>query len=147
MKILFVCTGNTCRSPMAQGLARLYLPDEHELVSAGIYAFDGDSVSKHAAETLRKKGIDISKHTATRLKKDAVKNADLILTMTKAQEVVLAEAYPEFCHKIKQIGDWAGSQKEISDPWQGSLEAYQQCAAEIEEIIKAGAKRLQSNQT
>lgn len=146
MRILFVCTGNTCRSPMALGLARLYFPDEYKLDSAGINAFNGDVVSRHAAETLREKGIDISSHTATRLNSDMLKNADLILTMTKAQELLLAEAYPESRGKIKQLGDWAGLRKEIPDPWQGSLETYRLCAAELEEIIKAGAKRLQSDQ-
>ncbi|UWG97194.1 low molecular weight protein arginine phosphatase [Dehalobacter sp. DCM] len=141
MKILFVCTGNTCRSPMALGLARLYFPVEHELASAGIHAYTGDAVSRHASEALKEKGIDISRHRATQLIRDSVEHADLILTMTHAQQDLLTEAYPEFQDKIKQIGDWAGLRKEITDPWQGSLATYRQCAADIEEIIKAGVTR------
>ncbi|MCM1565912.1 MAG: low molecular weight protein arginine phosphatase [Dehalobacter sp. 4CP] len=145
MKILFVCTGNTCRSPMAEGLARLYFPEGYELFSAGIQALDGDPISPYAGEILQEKGIDSQRHRAVRLQKDTLAAADLILTMTKAQKKVLSGIYPEYQDKIMQLGEWSGLDKEISDPWLGSLKTYRFCAEEIEEMIKAGVRRYRGN--
>ncbi|RJE47433.1 MULTISPECIES: low molecular weight protein arginine phosphatase [unclassified Dehalobacter] len=142
-KILFVCTGNTCRSPMAEGLARLYFPEGVEIFSAGIQALDGDPVSPYAGQILQERGIDSRQHRAARLQKDTLAAAGLILTMTKAQKKLLVSIYPEYQDKIMQLGEWAGLDKEISDPWLGSLETYRLCAEEIEETIKAGIRRYQ----
>lgn len=145
MKILFVCTGNTCRSPMAQGLAGFYLTNEYEIFSAGIDAFDGDCVSENAVKALRGKGIDISGHKAVRLRRELITHADYVFTMTRSQEAYLSRTYPEFKEKFMLLGDWTNSCREISDPWLGSYESYQDCAQELEEIIKTMAKSLLGN--
>lgn len=142
MKILFVCTGNTCRSPMAQGLAGLYLSDEYEISSAGIDASDGDCVSENAVKALRGKGIDISAHKAVRLRRELIASVDYVFTMTRSQEAYLSCTYPEFKEKFMLLGDWINSGREIPDPWLGSYESYQCCAQELEEIIKSVSKRV-----
>jgi len=134
MKLLFICTGNTCRSPMAQGLARIYFPDDYEILSAGINANEGESISNHAAAVLKEKGLDMSGHRAVRLTEEMLEYADDIFTMTRSQANHLKNLYPQHCSKIKTLGSRAG--QEINDPWGGSLEEYRRCARQIEELIR-----------
>lgn len=142
MKILFVCTGNTCRSPMARGLAELYLPEEFEVFSAGINALEGDQASPKAVEVLKEKGIDLSRHTAVRVTEGMLRSADYIFTMTKSQEECLGGLYPECRDKIKALGQWLGSVKEVIDPWGGSLEVYDRCMRDLDEMVKALALKF-----
>lgn len=142
MKILFVCTGNTCRSPMAQGLARAFFPPGIEILSAGVNAFQQDPVSQNAVKVLKEKGIDISDHTAVRVNKGILDSADYVFTMTKSQERYLRKLYPEYIDKIASLGGWSGSGEDISDPWGGSVQAYKQCAMEIEELLLHVAEKL-----
>ncbi|NLO97307.1 MAG: low molecular weight protein arginine phosphatase [Peptococcaceae bacterium] len=144
MKLLFVCTGNTCRSPMAMGLARKYFPPEVEIYSAGIYAWEGQRVSEQAVEALKKKGIDISSHRAKKLTKEMLAEADYILTMTLAQADELRDVYPQYKEKIKTLGAWVGSEKEVPDPIGKPLEVYCSCARTLEQMIKVAAEKLTS---
>lgn len=144
MKILFVCTGNTCRSPLAQGLAKNYFPDD-EILSSGINAYEGQSVSENAVQALREKNIDISKNKAVQLQEHLLSTADYVFTMTKSHELYLVSAYPEFSAKIKRLGDFVGFDKDILDPWGGSLDEYRCCANELEELLKILTERLKPN--
>lgn len=142
MRILFVCTGNTCRSPMAQGLAQKYFPEGTEILSAGLHALPGDKVSDNAVSALKEHGIDISGHTATRLHKELLESADYVFTMTKAQQQYLTSSYPEYADKIMTLGGFLGIGKDISDPWGGSLEDYRVCAQELQELIARLAESI-----
>lgn len=142
MKLLFVCTGNTCRSPMAQGLAKLYFPSEVEVISAGINALEGVEASLNAVKVLQEKGIDISVHKAVRLTKDMIASADHVLTMTKSQKEYLSSNHPEFSEKIKCLGHMSSPEKEVSDPWGGSITLYRRCAAEIAQQLETIAFKL-----
>lgn len=146
MKILFVCTGNTCRSPMAAGLARMLFSGNFsgniEISSAGIGAWDGDPASPHAVEVMQEKGIDIKNHKAVKVTKDLLENIDFVITMTKSQEAYLRAAFPEYKDKIRRLGDWAGLNKDVLDPWGGSLEVYRQCASELEGMLKKMYERI-----
>lgn len=68
VKILFVCTGNTCRSPMAEAIAKSIAWSGIEVSSAGIHALEGDKASEQAIAVMAEKGIDLSKHRAERIK-------------------------------------------------------------------------------
>lgn len=142
MKLLFVCTGNTCRSPMAQGLAKHCFQDKIDVISAGISAQAGDEASRHTVKVLQEKGIDISGHRAVRLTREMVAAADLVLTMTKAQQSYLSALYPEFSGKIRCLGDWHSPEKEIPDPWGGPVEQYRRCAREIEKMLQDLASEI-----
>ncbi|HHV64446.1 MAG TPA: low molecular weight protein arginine phosphatase [Peptococcaceae bacterium] len=145
MKILFVCTGNTCRSPMAQKLAEKYLPGECEIFSAGIHAIANEQASSQAVEVLKEKGIDLSGHRAVQLSEEMLAAADYVFTMTRSQEAYLGNLFPQYREKIKALGPWLGSGGDILDPWGGSLEIYRSCLKELEAMIRALALRLEDS--
>lgn len=108
-RILFVCTGNTCRSPMAEGLLR-HLAGKRGLAlivrSAGVSAWDGSPISKHTADILQSKGISGQK-TSAAVTDEAVAWADLILTMTVGHKETLIRRYPEALDKIYALKEFA----------------------------------------
>lgn len=112
-KILFVCTGNTCRSPMAEHIARRLLErkglkGEIAVASAGLAALPGAPASAEARDVLAGMGIDLSRHQAVQLNRKQVEEADLIFTMTASQKRQLLELYPEARGKVfvlKEYGE------------------------------------------
>lgn len=137
MRIVFVCTGNTCRSPMAEGLAREILGSDLEVESAGLAAWEGEKATAQAVQVLREKGINISDHQARLVSREILALADWIIPMTSAHEIQLKGSFPEFSSKIKRLSSWdkEGKNKDIQDPWGGSVETYRQCAKEIENLL------------
>lgn len=135
MRILFVCTGNTCRSPMAQELAKSYFPEGTEVLSAGIHALEGAKVSENAVLVMKEKGRDISQHRAVSLTREMMASSGQIITMTKDQKDFLTAIYPEFKDKIRCLGHVAGEERDITDPWGHSLEVYRQCAQQMEKLL------------
>ena len=127
---------------MAQGLAQKYFPEGTEILSAGLQALTGDKVSANAVSALKEQGIDISDHTATRLHRGLLETVDYVFTMTKAQQQYLILNYPEYADKIMALGSYLGTEKDISDPWGGSLEEYRACALELKELVARLAKSI-----
>lgn len=109
-RILFVCTGNTCRSPMAEGLCRAKAEREGlsvEVRSAGVAAVDGAAVSKHTGDILREKGAAAGVTASAFLTAEAVRWADLILTMTMSHKRTLLERHPEAADKVYALREYA----------------------------------------
>lgn len=102
MNILFVCTGNTCRSPMAEALfnAAPQRPPQTTAFSAGLSALPEDTVSPGAVVALQHYNLDLSGRKAVRFSKELADQADLILTMTAFQEAMLLALFPEMSAKI-----------------------------------------------
>lgn len=138
MKVLFVCTGNTCRSAMAEGLAREILGPNVQVGSAGLAAWEGDSASPQAFEVLKEKGIDLASHRARRVSRELLSEADWIIPMTADHEKRLRVMFPELASKIKRLGAWSTKAKDydILDPWGGSVEVYRKSARDIEFFIR-----------
>jgi len=122
MNILFVCTGNTCRSPMAEGITRALAVEKHKdvtTVSAGLFAA-------------------YSNHESRPLTMELVNAADLILGMTKDHKSVLLRQFPFEEGKIKTISEWGGLDGDVTDPYGSDQTVYNQCAEQIYHLVEAG---------
>ncbi len=121
MNILLLCTGNLCRSPMAEGLMRQLLP-AHELFSAGICAPGGAPADPIAVELMRQFGIDIGEHRARPLASWMMHEADLVLTMDGQQRRFVRQRYPAAAARVERLGEAGGI--DIPDPYQRGPDAF-----------------------
>lgn len=145
MNILFVCGGNTCRSPMAAALMNKLAVEKDldvRIESAGMYAYDGDRASENASGAMKDYGIDLSYHRAKPVSDDLIKNSDLILTMTEAQKNALEKAASG---KVFTIMEYAGEKGDISDPYGKDLEEYKKCAEGIYNALLKIADKIKND--
>ena len=148
MNILFVCTGNTCRSPMAQGFAMdIALKESYDdkFLSAGIMADLKSRASEFSVTALKDFGIDISSHQPTQLTFNHLEDADIVLTMTKNQKELLINSAPQYKDKIKSLGEYS-SRGDIADPYGCDLETYKNCALQVKEAVQNLYERIKSNE-
>lgn len=139
MKLLFVCTGNTCRSAMAQALAEKMIKDnglDFEVDSAGLFADGHSPASESAKRAVEKYGATLDAHISTPLTLKAVSEADKIYAMTADHLKLLVLSRPELSEKA-ELFDPDG--KDVPDPYGGDEEVYEKCAERINECLK---KRL-----
>lgn len=106
LKLLFICTGNTCRSPMAEGLARKIFGDAVHVSSAGMEAWEGAEASPYAHQVLKEQSVDLSQHRSRKIRADLLADADWIIPMTQAQEKGLKNIYPQYEQKTRYLGEW-----------------------------------------
>ena len=146
MKIMFICTGNICRSAMAEWLLKQKIKDEKiegiEVYSCGIYAQDGDIPTYEAKRVMQEEyGIDISGHRATNIKNAKIKEMDLILCATASHKMAVIEMYPKLKNKVYTMKEYVKYNRkyhdkiDIKDPWGYDIETYRSCVAEIEECV------------
>lgn len=121
--ILFICIGNICRSPMAEGLLKQRLP-EKAVYSAGINALIGAPADRSSVQVMWENGIDISAHRARSLGAWMVSGADLILTMDQDQKRFIELRYPESRGKLFRIGEFA--HYDVPDPFRQDLAAFRE---------------------
>lgn len=131
--ILTVCTGNICRSPMAEGLLKHLLPqhfkDRITVGSAGTHGLHGHQPSPFAVEALQEWGIDIRNHRARQLNRDLVRRADLILTMEKMHLDMVCSYLLFNKSRVKLLTHFGPPymEPEVEDPYGQPLKAYQEC--------------------
>ncbi len=144
-KILFVCTGNTCRSPMAEGLLKKMAQESHlplDVQSAGLAAFAGVPPTSEAVQACREKGTDISGHLSQPLSKALALESDLILTMTVRHKEMIVRKMPELEPKVALFSEFAGAGvKDVEDPVGQPLEVYRQVLGQMEGYLQKAEDR------
>ena len=143
MTILFVCSGNTCRSPMAMALFRLK-GTEVQAESAGIFAVDGQPASIEAIKACELLGADLSEHRSRRITPEIIRDSDIIATMTLSHKIqLLLAGCPE--EKVFTLSELTGIPGDISDPFGQSQEIYNKTAQELLKHVDILAQNLGGN--
>ncbi len=146
-RILFVCTGNICRSPMAKGLMaaelrRDGLDDQVTVESVGVYALEGKPASANAVTTLTQREIDISAHVARTLDVADLKTADIVLVMEEAHRRSIFYTAPQFLGKVFLLSEMSGRHGDVEDPYGQALSEYERCADTLQRLIVEGKPQI-----
>ena len=146
MNIMYVCTGNICRSAMAEALLKKKVEDlglkNINVYSCGVYAENGDTPTWEAKSVMFDEyGIDMSGHRATNIYNSKIKEMDLILCATMSHKHAIVDIFPELKEKVLTMKEFVNYNRvyhdklNIKDPWGYDMETYRSCVAEIEECV------------
>ncbi|WP_107923666.1 low molecular weight protein arginine phosphatase [Lysinibacillus parviboronicapiens] len=146
MNILFVCTGNTCRSPMAEVILKHKQMNNVEVRSAGIYAMPNAEMSAHAQQILAEANMT-HQHLATQLSETEMDWADLILTMTTAHRDTVIANFPYAEGKVFTLKEYTsiGSLENVVDPYGGNKAIYEETFTELNKLVDNLVKKLEKN--
>ena len=153
MNILFLCTGNTCRSAMADGLARKIVEEKNmdiKIYSAGIYAMKGEHASYNSVAVMKEYDTDIVTHTATPIEDINIEDMDLILCATDKHKRQILNTYSCAQGKTYTMKEYAGVDQngtdlDIKDPWGNDFNTYRMCAAEISYCVDKIMDKIEKN--
>lgn len=138
MKILFICTGNICRSAMAHHYMQkkvkdFNIQDDYIIESAGTSAYTGDRATEFAIEVMKKYDTDLTNHRSTYIEESDVDQADLVICMTEAHKRRVLNKYSDLKNKVFTLKEYVGEEGylNIDDPWGFGIDVYSSCAKEI----------------
>ncbi len=149
LRVLVVCTGNTCRSPLAAAFFRKKAAERGlpiEVSSAGTDAWTGQAATEEAVLVAREAGASLEGHRARRLTPEMVREADLVLTMTRGQRKQVTDLVPSAADKVLTIKEFAYRDakewEDVPDPIGQPLSAYRACSALLSEAVDAALDRM-----
>jgi len=140
VKILVVCEGNICRSPMAQGILQAALPTMN-VRSAGIGALIGMAPDDIASQLMTERGIDITGHRAVQINREMCLGADLVLVMSQAQRERVEDMYPLARGRIFRLGEYIN--QDIPDPYRKPVSAFRTALSLIDEGLREWLRRIE----
>lgn len=148
MKILFVCTGNTCRSPMAEYMLKDISKKNKlkiDVESSGIYS-SGEYASRNTLIAMSEINIDLTDHISSQINKNKMYWADLVLVMGNSHLSLLNEYFPEYKDKTFLLKDYVYNKKEeVSDPYSGDINIYRETRDELYKLIESLVKEIQKS--
>lgn len=146
-RVLFVCTANICRSPMAMGLLRSLVSEESELWqidSAGTWAQEGLPAARNTQHILERMSFPISSHRSRTVTLEMLKSYNLILTMERGHKEALRVEFPGLADRIYMLSEMIGASYDIEDPIGGPLVEFEEMASEVERILEEGLGKIRS---
>ena len=144
MKIIFICTGNTCRSPMAKVIAEAVFSNMPiSFASAGVAATSFSPASELALAAAKENGLDLSDHVSKAVTEGDLAESDLALTMTESHKLYLLGAYPKYEKKIFTICEYStGLRQDVADPFGGGNREYDSCFKQLRKLMNKLKKKL-----
>ena len=143
--VLFVCTANICRSPMAIAIWQSKVADDPSnwvIESAGTWALVGEPAAPYTQRVLANMGLDVGSHRARSVSRELLGQFNLILTMEKGQKEALHTEFPDFRDRVFLISEMINEYFDIHDPYRDPIIEYQATAGEIESILSQGYGRV-----
>jgi protein-tyrosine-phosphatase len=144
--IVFICTANICRSPVAEGLLRQRLQESGletwKVSSAGTWAQIRRGAASTSISLMAERGIDISEHQAREVTAALLEDADLILCMESGHAEALRVEFPDAAERIFLLSEMSGGNQGISDPYGGPVTGYVKMIDEVGYLIDAGLQRI-----
>jgi protein-tyrosine-phosphatase len=148
--ILFVCSANQCRSPMAEVLFKDLVrqrgeANEWRIESAGVWAYGAAPATENARRAMEERGLDLSTHRSQPATNELLSQFDWIIVMTREHRETLLAQMPALAGKVLLLRELGGESGDFADPVGGGIEVYRLAADEIQALLRSGLPKIQSS--